>query len=179
MKKIIKSSLLLFTIITAVVMNGCDALENFLFDLPVTFQVEANGISAASGSKTYCLTDNSTYQDYVDNINSIVYTDAYLVTRDVNPETMSGTLTFQLMDGSSNVILTYTDPSVVPADHDSTNAYHLTLDQSQINNINASLAAGNRCFTGNYTVAVTSGGSSVNNYIKVDIEVLFTMDTTL
>src|SRR3990172_11905338 len=155
MNKIIKSSILLFTMLIAVVMSGCDAFENFLFDLPISFEVEASGTNDASGSKSYCLTDNSTYQDYADKINSITYADAYFVTREVNPETISGTLTFQLLDGNNNTIITYVDNNITPANHDSTNAYHLSLDQSEIDDINASLAGGNRCFTGVYSVAVT------------------------
>ena len=178
MNKIIKSSILLFTMLIAVVMSGCDAFENFLFDLPISFTIDARGITNASGSESYCLTDNETYQDYADKINSITYADAYFVTREVNPETISGTLTFQLLDGNNNTIITYVDNNITPANHDSTNAYHLSLDQSEIDDINASLAGGNRCFTGVYSVAVTSGGSQ-NNFIKVDIEVLFTLDTSL
>ncbi len=178
MKKFIKSSLLLFTILIAFAMSGCDALQNFLFDLPISFHVEASGTTNPSGSKSYCLTDNQQYQDYADKINSITYTDAYFVTREVSPETISGTLTFQLLDGNNNIILTYNDNNITPADHDSTNAYHLSLDQFQIDDIDASLAGGNTCFTGIYSIAVTSGGSQ-NNNIKVDIEVLFTMDTSL
>ena len=37
MKKIIKSSLLLFTVLIAFAMSGCDSLQNFLFDLPISF----------------------------------------------------------------------------------------------------------------------------------------------
>ena len=142
-------------------------------------QIDANGVSSSSGSQSYCLTDNQQYQDYADKINSITYADAYFVTRDVSPATMKGTITFQLLDGNNNTIISYSDPNIVPADHDSTNAYHLMLDQSQIDDVNASLAGGNRCFTGVYSFEVSSGGSLINNHIKVDIEVLFTLDTKL
>jgi len=177
MKKFIKSSLLLFTMLVAFVMSGCDALQNFLFDLPIKFTIETSGANSSSGSESYCLTNDETYQDYADKINSITYADAYFVTQEA-PAGLSGNLTFQLLDGNNNIIITKTDNNIVPADHDSTNAYHLMLDQSQIDDINASLADGNRCFTGVYTVVVTSG-SNQNNIIKIDVEVLFTLDTSL
>ena len=176
MKKFIKSSLLLFTILIAFAMSGCDSLQNFLFDLPIKFTIEASGVSSSSGYENYCLTDNQQYQDYADKINSITYADAYFVTQEA-PPSLSGSLVFQLLDGNNNTIISYSDPNIVPADHDSTNAYHLMLNQSQIDDINTSLANGNRCFTGVYTFTVN--GNTNNNYIKVDIEVLFTLDTKL
>lgn len=165
--------------LTAFAMSGCDSLQNFLFDLPIKFTIDANGISSSSDEQSYCLTDNQQYQDYQDKINSITYADAYFVTREVSPATLKGTVTFQLLDGKNNEILSFSDDNIVPADHDSTNAYHLMLPQSQIDDIDASLASGNRCFTAVYSFAVTSGGNTTNNHIKVDIEVLFTLDTKL
>ena len=41
MKKFIKSTLLLFTMLVALAISGCDSLQNFLFDLPIDFVVTA------------------------------------------------------------------------------------------------------------------------------------------
>lgn len=179
MKKFIKLSLLLFTMLIAFVASGCDSLQNFLFDLPIKFTIDANGVSSSSGFENYCLTDNQQYQDYQDKINSITYADAYFVTREISDTTLTGNITFQLLDGNNNEIISYSDDNIVPADHDSTNAYHLSLNQSQIDDINASLADGNRCFTGVYNFEVTSGGNNSNNHIEIEIQVLFTLDTKL
>jgi hypothetical protein len=177
MKKFIKSSLLLFTMLVAFAMSGCDSLQNFLFDLPIKFTIDANGASGSYyGSESYCLTNDQQYQDYQDKINSITYADAYFVTKEA-PAGLSGSLTFQLLDENNNIIISYSDPNIVPAVHDSTNAYHLSLNQSQIDDINTSLANGNRCFTGVYSLTVN--GNANNDHIIVDIEVLFTLDTKL
>ena len=179
MKKFIKSSLLLFTAFIAFTLSGCDSLQNFLFDLPIEFTINADGASNTSGSESYCLTNDDTYQQYANKINSVTYADAYFVTREISDATLTGNVTFQLLDGNNNEILSYSDNNIVPADHDSTNAYHLMLDQTQIDDINASLDSGNRCFTGVYSFEVTSGGNNSNNHIEIDIQVLFTLDTSL
>jgi len=73
MNKIIKSSILLFTMLIAVVMSGCDALENFLFDLPIDFEVTASDNSGSGQGESYCLEQNETYNDLYGENNGNAY----------------------------------------------------------------------------------------------------------
>jgi hypothetical protein len=183
MKKIIKSSLLLFTILVAVVMNGCDALENFLFDLPIDFEVTASDNSGKSQGEYYCLDQNSTYNDYVDKLNSVTFVEAHIVTIDISPgdEGIQGDGTLRLYEGtfaSGTPLLTYTDSNVKLADHYKPNGYKLALTQDKINAVNASLADGNTCFYAEYVITNVQGNDGEYT-VELKIDVLMQLDTSL
>jgi hypothetical protein len=187
MKKFIKSSLLLFATLVAIAMSGCDALQNFLFDLPVTFTVNAhsNPDGTASGQDSYCLdTENETYQDYADKLNSITFVEAHIVTDslDANAQNIQGDGTLRLFEGTSSfgtLLLTYTDNNIKLADHFSPNGYKIQLNQADIDKINTSLANGNRCFYADYQVNEVSGTATHPYFVRMKIDVLFQMDTSL
>jgi hypothetical protein len=186
MKKFIKSSLLVFTLITAIVMNGCDVFENFQFGLPVSFIIETDlpGTINPSGSQIYCLTENETYNDYADDINNITFISAYIVTQEVQPDSLEGRVTLNLYEynqgtGRGDSLFAFTTPPIKPAVYDSTNAYKLELTEAQIASVNAYLAnSSNKCFEGEYSVEITSG-AGVTNYVKIKIDALFNIDAKL
>jgi hypothetical protein len=181
MKKFIKSSLLTFTLLLTIIVNGCDIFENFQFGLPVSFEIESTGTTSPFGSAFYCLTDNETYNDYEEDINSITFVAAYIVTREVNPTTLSGDAVLRLYEGtnsSGQLLFEHTATNLTPADHDSTNAYKIEFTSAEIANVNQSLNSGNRCFYGEYLVQNISGGG-VSNYIRVKIDALFSIDADL
>ena len=180
MKKFIKSSLLAFTLITAIVIDGCDIFENFQFGLPVSFEIESPG-APPFGFTTYCLTDNETYNNYKDELKSITFVGAYIVTREVNPTTLTGDAALRLYEGTNaqgELLFEHIANDFTPADHDSTNAYKVALTSAQIAKVNESLSSGNRCFYGEYVVQNVTGGG-VNNYIRVRIDALFNIDAKL
>jgi hypothetical protein len=181
MKKFIKSYLTALTILTAVIMNGCDVFENFQFGLPIKFYIEAQGSTNPSGFGTFCLSDDKQYLDYQEDINSITYVAAYIVTEEVSPSALSGDAVLRLYAGTSSagvLLFEHVATNLTPADHDSTNAYKIELTSDQIADINASLAGGNTCFYGEYEVQNISGGGATN-YIRVKIDVLFNVDAKL
>ena len=183
MKKLINSLLLLFTMLTAIVMSGCDALENFLFDLPIDFQVTATDGGGSTGGESYCLTDNETYNDYVDKLNSITLVEAHIVTQSISSgdENIQGDGVLNLYEGTGPFgapLITVMDTGVKPADHFSPNGYKINLTQSDIEKVNNSLANGNTCFYANYVINNVSGANgSFSVVLKVDV--LFQLDTSL
>jgi len=182
MKKFIKSYLIAFALITAVIMNGCDAFENFLFGLPISFTINTSGSTNPSGNETFCLQDDETYQDYSDKLNSIVYVESYMVTLDANPTALTGNGVLRIYAGTSSagtLLFEHTANNITPADYITPNpAYKIELTEAQITSINESLASGNTCFYGEYSVAVTSGGG-VTNSVDVRIDILYNIDTSL
>jgi len=182
MKKFIQSSLILFALVTTIVMNGCDAFESFIFSLPVSFVIDADGQNNPSGSESYCLEEDDTYQDYKDKLNSIVFVEAYMTVIDISPDTdIQGSGSIRLYEGVSpdpgNELFVHTTPGALnPQDYKNPNFYKIELTQEQVDNINASLAEGNRCFYGEYEVTANLT-NPVTMQVKVDI--LFNMDADL
>jgi hypothetical protein len=182
MKKIIKSSILLFTMLVAIALNGCDALENFLFDLPIDFEVTTSD-SGGSGGEYYCLDDNETYNDYVDKLNSIVLVEAHIVTLSISPgdEGIQGDGELHLYEGifpGGAPLITVMDNGIKPADHFSPNGYKINLTQADIEAVNTSLANGNTCFYADYVVNNVQGANGPFT-IVLKIDVLFQLDTSL
>lgn len=183
MKKIIKSSILLFTMLVAVALNGCDALENFLFDLPIDFIVTASDNSSTAQGESYCLDQNSTYNDYVDKLNSVAFIEAHIVTMSISAgdEGIQGDGTLRLYEGtfaSGTPLLSYTDSNVKLADHFKPNGYKLALTQEKIDVVNASLANGNTCFYADYEITNVQGNNG-SYMVELKIDVLLQLDTSL
>jgi hypothetical protein len=184
MKKFIKSYLTAFIVLIAVIMNGCDIFENFQFGLPVRFEIEALTTAGNPlGSQTFCFESNDTYQQYEDDINSINFVAAYIVTLDVFPAALTGNAKLRLYEYNQTtqqvgkMLFEHTENNYTPAEHDSTNAYKLNLTADQIAAINQSLLTGPKCFYGEYEVEVAS--PNVINYVKVRIDALFNVDAKL
>lgn len=184
MKKTHKSFVLLFAIAFSVLLNGCDIFEKFLFNLPIYFEITSVGTSNPSGAEFYCLTDNETYMDYKDKLNSIVFVEAHVVTKSVSPTTITGNATLRLFAGTNStglLLASHTATNISPANFLSPNSYKLEFTNEQIAAINNALKDGVTCLYGDYTVAVASGGAlpPAQNNITVRIDVLFQVDADL
>ena len=120
MKKFIKSSLLAFTLITAVVMNGCDSFKNFVFGLPISFVISTSGNNnTPSGFAAYCLDQDETYQSYADKLNSVEFVEAHVVVKSISAgdETASGNGIFRLFAGTGpngTPLFTHTANNIKP-----------------------------------------------------------------
>ena len=185
MKKFIKSSLLAFTLITAVVMDGCDAFESFVFGLPVSVTITTTGSTNPSGSASFCLDTIQTYQDYADKLNSIVFVEAYFVTLSISSgdENLQGDGVLRLFAGNAPVgtpLFVHTKNDIKPADYLSPNFYKIELTPEEIAAINAALKNNNsKCFYGDYEIIVEPG-SAVSPYtIEVKIDMLYNIDANL
>jgi hypothetical protein len=183
MKKIIKSSILLFSMVFAVALNGCDALQNFLFDLPIDFTVTASDNSSKAQGEYYCLDENSTYNDYVEDLNSVTFIEAHIVTDSISTgdENIQGDGTLRLYAGTSafgTLLLEYTDSNVKLADHYKPNGYKLALTQDKIDVVNASLANGNICFYAEYVITNIQGNDGEYE-VRLIVDVLLQLDTSL
>ncbi len=187
MKKFIRSSLLAFTLITAIVMNGCNAFENFVFGLPISFVITATDnppITNPSGSISFCLDTVDTYQDYADKLNSVTFVEAYAVTIFISSgdEGIQGDIQLRLFAGSSPVgipLFTEIIPNGKPADYFSPNAYKLQLTQQEIDDVNASLANDNTCFYADYQITVNPGSATPPYTVTVKIDALYNIDSDL
>ena len=167
----------------AVVMSGCDALENFLFDLPIDFEVTASDNSGSGQGESYCLEQNETYNDYVDKLNSITLVEAHIVTQSISSgdEGIQGDGELHLYEGTVPVgapLITVMDTGVKPADHFSPNGYKINLTQADIDKVNSSLANGNTCFYADYVVNNVQGANG-SFTVVLKIDVLFQLDTSL
>ena len=108
----------------------------------------------STGGASYCLSDNETYNDYKDKLNSIILVEAHIVTQSVSSgdEGLQGDGALHLYDGNGTLLVTVADNGVKPADHYSPNGYKIDLTQADIEKVNASLANGNTCFSADYVV---------------------------
>jgi hypothetical protein len=184
MKKFIKSYLTAFIVLIAVIMNGCDIFENFQFGLPVRLEIET--IAAPGnilGSQIYRFDSNETYLKYEEDINSINYVAAYIVTLNVSSPSLTGNAFLRFYEYDQNtqqigsLLFEHVETNYTPANHDSTNAYKVNLTPDQVMSINQSLNNGSKSFYGEYEIQVTSGG--LLNYVKVRIDALFNVDAKL
>lgn len=183
MKKFIRYYLTALILLTAVLMNGCDIFESFQFGLPISVEIDSQGVTNPFGSASFCLDTDKTYQKYQDDINSINFVAAYIVTLEVNPATITGNAILRLYEGtnsSGKLLFEHTAANITPAAHDSSNAYKVELTADQISAINQSLALAdnNKCFYGEYLVQITSG-QGVTNSVKVRVDALFNVDAKL
>jgi hypothetical protein len=183
MRKILKSSVLTFAIFSAVLLNGCDIFENFLFNLPVSVTIISSGTTNPSGSQTFKLDTVQTYQDYKDKLNSIVYVEAYIKTQSITDTSIRGNGSFRLYAGTNSggqLLAEHVANNIRPADYMSPNpAYKVELTPAQITAINQALADDVTEFYGEYSVAITSGGLNPPNVITVRIDILFQVDADL
>jgi hypothetical protein len=180
MNNILKTAIFSIVVILVFTRSSCDAFQSFLFNLPISFEVEATGSVDPSGSETFCLDENETYQDFRDKINSVTLTEIYAVTDSVSPASLQGNIIVELYEGlssSGTLLFSKTLTGVRPIDYDKDNPYKLPLTNAEIQNVNNSLAEGNRCFYGRYMVIGVS--SAQDNYVKAKIDILFQVDADL
>ena len=180
MKYILKTAIFSVVVIFLFTRSSCDAFKSFLFNLPITFYIEATGSGNPSGDESFCLTENETYQDFSDKINNVTLVEIYAVTDSVSPSNLQGDVLVEFYEGSSSsgtLLFSKTLTNVRPIDYDKNNPYKLQLTNAEIQNVNNSLAGGNRCFYGRYAVLGVSG--SQQNYVKAKIDILFQVDADL
>jgi len=183
MKKFIKSSLLVFTLVTAIVMNGCDAFENFVFGLPVSVTIITSGTTNPSGFASFCLDTIDTYQDYADKLNSIEIVEAYFVTLSVSSgdENLQGDGVLRLFAGNAPVgtpLFVHTKNDIKPADYLTPNFYKIDLAPEDIAALNAALK-NNTCFYGDYQIIVDPGSATPPYTVVVKIDILYNIDSNL
>jgi|GEM_PF-2505123 len=180
MKKLIKSYLAGVTLLTAMLLNGCDIFESFQFGLPIKLEITTQG-AAPAGAEFFCFTDNETYQQYQDDIKNISFVAAYLVTVEHNNNDLRGDVHLRLYEGTNNsgkLLFEHVALNLKPSEHDSTNAYKIVLTNEQITDINASLAEGGRCFYGEYQITNVQGATP-QTQLKVKIDALFNVEANL
>jgi hypothetical protein len=179
MNNIIKTVIFSVAAIFMFTRSSCDAFESFIFNLPISFEIEATGSNNPSGDESFCIDNDATYQDFEDKINSVTLVEVYAVTDSVSPVTLQGDVIVEFYEGTSSsgtLLFSKTLNNVRPADYDKDNPYKLPLTEAEIQNVNNSLADENRCFYGRYTVSGVSGGQ---NYIRAKVDVLYQVDADL
>ncbi|HEX9739213.1 MAG TPA: hypothetical protein VGA29_00450 [Ignavibacteriaceae bacterium] len=186
MKKFIKSYLTAFIVLIAVIMNGCDIFENFLFNVPISFQFEATDPGLLDAGSA-CLEDNETYNDVKDDINTITFVKAYIAVLNVNPSNIQGDITLELYggsDASGTLLAEFSLNDARPSDYLTTNdpftPLEIDLGPTTVQAINQYLANDNnqRCFFGRFVVTDPQNIGITNN-ITVRLDVLFSVDADL
>ena len=183
MKKIIKTSLLIFPLIAFTIMSGCDAFENFVFGLPISVKISTTGNdNTPSGFQTFCLEQDPTYRNYSDKLNSIVFVEAHVVVESISADDINavGNGTLRLFEGTGPTgtpLFVNTVNNIRPSDYTKPNSYLLELSAAQIAALNSSLK-NNSCFYADYVFTVTSGGSAPY-VIEFRIDALYNVDAKL
>jgi hypothetical protein len=180
MNKILKTVIFCVAAIFMFTRSSCLPPENLLFNLPISFEIEATGTGNPSGDESFCLNENETYQDYLDEVTNVTLVEIYAVTDSVDPADLQGDIVVEFYEGlssSGTLLFSKILDNVQPGDYDKNNPYKLPLTDAEIQNVNNSLADGNRCFYGRYAVLGVTGGQQ--NYVRAKIDILFEVDVDL
>lgn len=182
MKNFIRSAILTFTVASAILLNGCDIFENFLFNVPISFTFEDSGLNLFD-SGSACLEDNETYNDNKDKINSISFVEGYIAVLNVNPDSLRGSIRINIHGGTSEagpLLIEYELIDVEPSDYSPNSPLKLQLDANDIQNLNGYFAdkSNPRCFFASFEVADVQN-ISLSNSISVRVDLLFLVDADL
>jgi hypothetical protein len=184
MKKFIRVILFTLFVVFLSTRISCDAFENFLLNLPISFVITASGSTNPSGSGSECLEDDETYQQYEEKINSISLVEIYFAVLSVNPNSLSGDVSLNVYGGTSGfgeLLFSYQMDNLSPSDYQVPNpALKLTLTAADIQRVNSYLAeeSSSKCFYGELIIDNIQNGGTTNT-IQVRIDALFQLDTDL
>src|SRR4030065_2786592 len=77
MNKIIKAFVVVFAIALSFVSNSCDKFDTFPLNIPYSVTIVTQGSNNPSiASSQLCLSESTTYQDYVDDIEKLTFVEA-------------------------------------------------------------------------------------------------------
>jgi hypothetical protein len=161
MKKIITIFILGISLILS---NGCDiidALESYQANIAGSVDVNPSGNDAVIvDSEFFCLSDNETYQDYANQVESIEFAKAAYRTDSTYSGDVRGNITVTLAPSVGSAI-TRTITNANPADYIST-PYEFELTESELTELNDNLqtqleAGFDICINASVSITITSG----------------------
>lgn len=169
----------MFLLIAVTSFNGCDEFESIPINIPISITVETQhtNSTSTSGSSSYCLENSAAYQQYMDDINSLIYVEASWRTAEVVPASLSGVVTIVLKNSSGNILFSYSLGNITPADYIE-NPLQIQLSETEIDLINLFLSSNqDLCMTAEVLVEQMPGGQV--QYVIGIIDLLFEADANL
>jgi len=162
MNKIIKVFVVVLAIALSFVSNSCDEFESIPINIPFSITVVTQGsTNPSTASSIYCLSQSSTYEDNVENIEKLTFIEAAWRTDSV--KNISGgdvEITVRVVGGATLFQETLTN--INPSDYKSPNApFVLSLSAAEIqalnDYLNAYLQNPNQCLEAVVKATVKSG----------------------
>jgi hypothetical protein len=181
MNKFIHSTLTALAVAAAVLLNGCDIFENFMFNVPLSYKFQSSGIINLVDSGSANLEDSETYNNVKDKVNTITFVEGYIAVLDVNPQDIHGNLKLNLFGGASasgQHLASYEVNDIIPYELIAS-PLKIELEESEMQNINNYLAnkENPRTFFGVFEI--TDLNLLVTSSIEVRIDLLFLVDADL
>lgn len=176
MNRIIKAFVVVFAFALSFVSSSCDEFNSFPINIPFSIPINISGSSTSStASSTYCLTQSETYQDYVDDIESLTFIQAAWRTTSVSGIT-SATIKITVSIVGGATLFQVTLSNINPASYQSPNGpFVLSLNQTQIQALtdyfNQYLKNSNQCLQATVEATVNTGNAPYNLQGVIDMVV--------
>jgi hypothetical protein len=161
-------------------VNGCilDAFNTFFVNIPYSINISTSGVlSTISESKSFCLDESKTYEDYKDDIKSIKLIRITFRPTFVDPSNLSGDVTVNVMTSTGTMLFTHTLNNVAVSNYLPPNApYELELSPGVFDGVNNYLEGGGRCFRAELIVnnIVPAVGTKT---LEASIDIVFEAET--
>ena len=178
MKKLYKPIFIFLTSIIFLGINSCSVLEQLFFNLKLNEEFHSTGSGPDISEVIFdCLTNDDSFDDNYDKIQSLSYVSAAYYTLDATPPNLGGTnISATLRDCNNNIILQQSLPTAQASDYIQ-NPYEFVLTQSEIATFNQFLSNYKDCDCFNAVLLVeqvTPAGLSsytLNGTVEIIIEV--------
>lgn len=183
MKKTLKTILLITTLASLSLFNGCEDLADIPLNIPFSVPINATGSEVPFyGEYKFCLNEYEEWEDNRDEIKSARYISAAFWTTDddFTPSDLEGTITASLTDKFGKILFEDTLPNTSPAEFRAPNPYKFELTSEEVDEFNAYLdeilkqedencAMGQETFTAVLTVTDVTGDPDYQILGKVEI----------
>lgn len=179
--RITKTFFIIFLFSGLLFFNGCDQLENFELNIPLTlYPPTISGDDAQDDSQTvqFCLNQFDEWNDNKDKIVKAEYLAAAYWTIDYAPSEIRGTLSFALYDRSGGFLVGGSLPDVSPGDYMmGDKALNIEIPKEQIDAFNAYLkeirnSEDTDCFNPSFTaVASVSNITGTTGTYSIDCKI--------
>lgn len=178
MNKIIKAFVVFFAVALSFVSNSCDKFDTFPLNIPFSVTIITQGSNNPStASSQLCLSESSTYQDYVNDIQKLTFVEAAWRTDSVKNIT-TGTVKVTVKVSGGAVLFQKTLAGTNPSDYVST-PYVLSLSASEIqalnDYLNSYLNNPNQCLEASVEATVTSG--TIPYYLRGIVDIVVEAET--
>lgn len=140
MNKIIKALVVIFAVTMSFINTSCDKFDTFPLNIPFSIEVVTQGNnSSVSDSTTYCLSQSTTYQDYVKDIEKLTFVEAAWRI-DVVQSISSGDIEITVSINGGGTLFQKTLTNVNPSAYQSPNGpFVLILTDTEIQALNTYL----------------------------------------
>ncbi|MBN1638996.1 MAG: hypothetical protein JW866_08515 [Ignavibacteriales bacterium] len=141
MKSLIKTFFLAAVLSTSFIFISCEEFENLEINVPFSIELTRQGIHPDDYERdTVCLdTESSTFQEYMNDFESLTFVEAALRVKEVIPTNMTGDIYLWVVSSTGDTLISESVLNVRPADYMNT-PYVLPLSAQEIQLINNYLA---------------------------------------